>query len=257
MLQQLALEAILCEIECQFYQGHGWLHESVQRHYPMWDWREVEEAVDEVCNVLEVHLGDLAAQNTWVRQALTQRRDRWVNVMHDFYSMEACAWRLAYAAEPFITRWWEASLGTYNWTLPNPSYASAEVRGSFLRNVYANPGVPRVIHVEHGFGNGTVIYPWQHGTGNWEALLRPFSMPSYEGFLNECEMNFLFGAIYMAYTHRDRAHRMICVLCALVRMRRRGEIRTADDAVMGLRWIKSWVTMCMLRTAPGQPLAAP
>ena len=152
-------------------------------------------------------------------------------------------------------------LGTYNWTLPNPSYASANNRGAFLRDVYAEPGAFRVIHAEHGLGHGRVIYPWRYvslgGMFLWEPLLRPFGMPSYEGLLNECEFSFLFCAIYMAYTNKDKARRMISVLCELVRMRRNGEIRTEDEAVMGMRWVDSWVTMCMLRTAPGQALTEP
>ena len=50
---------------------------------------------------------------------------------------------------------------------------------------------------------------------------------------------------------------MLCVLEDIVRMRQRGEVDTECEAVMGRQWTSSWVTALMLRTAPGQRLAAP
>lgn len=82
-------------------------------------------------------------------------------------------------------------------------------------------------------------------------------MPSVCDYMNDCEQRFLFGVVYMDFTWVERARRMLQVLEDLVRMRRRGDVDTESEAVMGWHWSRSWVAALMLRTAPGQRLVEP
>ena len=186
---------------------------------------------------------------------MRQQRDEWINEVHEVYSLESCVWFLCDASEGFVRQWWIMALGHFGWQMPGASYRMAEQRGALLWNVFCDPTVPQMIVPNQGVAQ--VIHPTAWGAGNWEAALRPGGMPLITDYMNVCEQRFLFGIVYMDFTHAERALRMRQVLADLMSMRRRGEIDTESEEVMGWHWSRSWVAALMLRTAPGQRLATP
>ena len=256
LLSQLALAQLMRAYGGGVTEDGGRLREAVRRRYPILGWREAEDAVDEVMDGLVEEAGLAQVAGGRVLGAMVrQQRDAWINEVHEVYSLESCVLFLCDASEEFVRQWWWMAMGHFAGIPPGATYINAERRGGFLWTVFRDPTVPHVITPNQGVAQ--VIHPTTHGAGNWEAALRPGGMPSICDYLNDCEQRFLFGVVYMDFTWAERARRMLQVLEDLVRMRRRGEMDTEDEAVMGWHWASSWVADLMLRTAPGQRLAAP
>ena len=247
----------MCAFGGEVAGGEGRLREAVQRRCPIWGWREAEQVVEEVMRDWSEGLGE----RRWVlneealRATWWQQQDEWTQEVYDTYAFVPCVLRLYEDAVDFLDVWWSAALGNFNWEVPGASYMAAEQRGAFLWSVFDNPTTPRLITPRQGVTQ--MIYPNEWGACRWEGAMRPGGMVSFLDSLNVCEQRFLFGVVYMMYTSEERGWRMLCVLEDIVRMRQRGEVDTECEAVMGRQWTSSWVTALMLRTAPGQRLAAP
>ena len=255
--------------------------DAVQRHYPVWGWRKAEMVVD------DLHDERRRQQGQELPRWITGTRDTWETFIHANFSLEQCVRRLAVAAAPFVAAWWRASLGSFNWSLPNMSYNRAERRGAYLYEVFRNP-VPRVIVPQQGLHQ--VVSPRLYGAP-WGEVFCPGGLGSIMGWLTESEQSFMFATVYMMFgtghtpahdasnglpqhyeawliapqgtqlpdqdERYERGERMLLTLTELVQRRVRGELDTDSEAVMGVHWSRSYVTMLTLRSRRGERLAAP
>lgn len=256
-----------------------------QGFYPIWGWDRAEAAADELFSwigpVTQQGISAMGGPRDTLRPVghAAKMRDVWVSRIHKRFSLSTILDELHTQMFGFFINWWQLHLGEEpdpdrmldDGFYPAPNIDDAQARGVTLWRAFMTADPVLVVPEQagvHGLAHAW-IDPRDYGAGPsgfWLDATRPGGLPSVLAWLNECEQRFFFSVLYMqfAFTHqsfiggdtglRDDMER---TLIAMIRLRVDEGYDTMHPDIMGHDWSRSWVTMAILRTRPGQNLAQP